>query len=266
MAIFLIWSIMTNLQPIFMSLCENGHHLLVSLLGRQLVDTGIKTTSDVSTASSEVVADVLNQMTVYGFEMLASAGIDADLPVKHVTPEGVILITKWALLAVLGFWIVRFVLRFYWIISVVMRLVSLILRMNLKMLKIICFSWFNPLYPLKLLNPLRYLNPFGYLLNWSKLHINWQDYLKLPSNLTEQMKLLSNLTERLKLPSNLTERLKLPSNLTERLKLPSNLTEHVKLPSNLTERLKLPSNLTEHVKLPSNPLQWFKRSEQQWQD
>ncbi|KAL6487881.1 hypothetical protein MHYP_G00045070 [Metynnis hypsauchen] len=115
-----------TLNSAFTSLCEDGHGFLVSLLGRQLVDSGLKKVSEVTTLTSKAVADGLNMLATYGAEMLGSSGMNANLPVKRVTPEGVIFVTKWALLAVLG----------YWILSLAVHLFAGLVRRTLWLLKI----------------------------------------------------------------------------------------------------------------------------------
>ncbi|XP_066535761.1 voltage-gated monoatomic cation channel TMEM109-like [Hoplias malabaricus] len=119
-------SVWQTLHSVYISLCEDGHGFLVSLFGRKFVDSGIKTMMEVSAVSSEFVANVLNTVVAYGSEMLGTVGINAKLPVKHITPEGVIFVTKWALLAVLA----------YWILSLAVCLVAGILRRTLWLLQI----------------------------------------------------------------------------------------------------------------------------------
>ncbi|ROI47870.1 L-asparaginase [Anabarilius grahami] len=60
---------------------------------------------------SDAVALALNTVIQYVAEILESAGIDAKLPFQKVTPEGVIFVTQWALLAVMAYWILSFILR-----------------------------------------------------------------------------------------------------------------------------------------------------------
>ncbi|KAI4884920.1 hypothetical protein NFI96_013205 [Prochilodus magdalenae] len=115
-----------TLNSAYTSLCEDGHGFLVSVFGRQPVDSGLKTIKEVTTLTSQAVADGLNLVVTYGAEMLGRAGIDANLPVKRITPDGVIFVTKWALLAVLA----------YWILSLAVCLVSGIVRRTLWLLKI----------------------------------------------------------------------------------------------------------------------------------
>ncbi|KAL7877046.1 hypothetical protein SRHO_G00036890 [Serrasalmus rhombeus] len=115
-----------TLNSAFTGLCEDGHGFLVSLVGRQLVDSGLKKVNEVTTLTSKAVADGLNTLATYGAEMLGASGMNANLPVKRVTPEGVIFVTKWALLAVLG----------YWILSLAVHLFAGLVRRTLWLLKI----------------------------------------------------------------------------------------------------------------------------------
>ncbi|XP_072533195.1 voltage-gated monoatomic cation channel TMEM109 [Salminus brasiliensis] len=115
-----------TLQSVSTSLCEDGHGFLVSLFGRQSVDSGLKTVGQLTTWTSEAAAAGLNTLAGYVSELLGAAGITASLPVKRITPEGVVFVTKWALLALLA----------YWILSLAACFVAGILRRTLWLLKI----------------------------------------------------------------------------------------------------------------------------------
>ncbi|KAK7161504.1 hypothetical protein R3I94_004250 [Phoxinus phoxinus] len=60
---------------------------------------------------SNAVASALNTVIQYVPEILESAGIDAKLPFQKVTPEEVIFVTQWALLAIVAYMIISFILR-----------------------------------------------------------------------------------------------------------------------------------------------------------
>ncbi|XP_076830137.1 voltage-gated monoatomic cation channel TMEM109 [Brachyhypopomus gauderio] len=108
------------------SLSDDAHGYLVSLCGKQAVDTSIKTVRNAVKVASEAMANALNVAGVYIAEVLAAAGIDAKLPVKRVTPEGVVFVTQWALLVVVG----------YWILSLAVSLVAGVVRSTLWLFKI----------------------------------------------------------------------------------------------------------------------------------
>ncbi|KAK3554065.1 hypothetical protein QTP70_019174 [Hemibagrus guttatus] len=87
------------------SLGDDAHSYLVSLLGKQTVVTLLKTIEEAIKVTSQAAAHALNIVAAYVTDFLGAAGIDAKLFVKHFTPEGVVFVAKWALLAVLGYWL-----------------------------------------------------------------------------------------------------------------------------------------------------------------
>ncbi|KAI5617493.1 transmembrane protein 109 precursor, partial [Silurus asotus] len=91
------------------SLGDDAYSYLVSLLGKQTVDTMQKTGWDAVKVASQAVAHALNVVAAYITDFLGAAGIDAKLPVKRFTPEGVLFVVQWALLAVLGYWLLSMV-------------------------------------------------------------------------------------------------------------------------------------------------------------
>ncbi|MCI4376146.1 hypothetical protein PGIGA_G00184970 [Pangasianodon gigas] len=108
------------------SLGDDAHSYLVSLLGKQTVDTLLKTIEDAIKLTSQAAAHALNVAAAYITDFLGAAGIDAKLPVKRFTPEGVIFVAQWALLAVLG----------YWLLSLAVSLLAGVVRRTLFMLKV----------------------------------------------------------------------------------------------------------------------------------
>ncbi|XP_026856301.2 transmembrane protein 109, partial [Electrophorus electricus] len=86
-------------------LAEDAHGYLVSLIGKQAVDILIQTVRDAVKVTSEAVANALNVAGGYMSEILATAGIDANLPASRVTADGVIIVLRWALLALVCYWI-----------------------------------------------------------------------------------------------------------------------------------------------------------------
>ncbi|XDV15358.1 hypothetical protein PO909_015471 [Leuciscus waleckii] len=99
-----VWSIITSLS-------EEAHSCLVSTVGENRVNLCLKFLQSGVKWLSDVVASALNTVIQYVMEILESSGIDAKLPFQKVTPEGVIFVTKWALLAVVAYMIISFILR-----------------------------------------------------------------------------------------------------------------------------------------------------------
>ncbi|KAK3572626.1 hypothetical protein QTP86_001124 [Hemibagrus guttatus] len=67
--------------------------------------TILMTIEEAIKVTSQAAAHALNIVAAYVTDFLGAAGIDAKLFVKHFTPEGVVFVAKWALLAVLGYWL-----------------------------------------------------------------------------------------------------------------------------------------------------------------
>ncbi|XP_056325201.1 transmembrane protein 109 [Danio aesculapii] len=100
-----------NARSIITSLSEEAHGFLVSAIGEKRVDLSLKFLQSGVKWLSDAVASALNVAIRYITEILESAGIDAKLPFQKVTPEGVIFVAQWAILAVLAYWILSFILR-----------------------------------------------------------------------------------------------------------------------------------------------------------
>uniref|UniRef100_A0A8C1DCS4 Si:dkey-9i23.15 n=1 Tax=Cyprinus carpio carpio TaxID=630221 RepID=A0A8C1DCS4_CYPCA len=100
-----------NVRSIFTSLSEEAHSCLVSTIGEKRVDLSLQFLQRGVKWLSDAVASALNMVIRYVTEILESAGIDAKLPFQKVTPEGVIFVTQWALLVVVAYWIIAFILR-----------------------------------------------------------------------------------------------------------------------------------------------------------
>ncbi|XP_016090047.1 voltage-gated monoatomic cation channel TMEM109 [Sinocyclocheilus grahami] len=99
-----------NVRSIITSLSEEAHSCLVSIFGEKRVDLSLKFLQSGVKWLSVAVASALNMVNQYVTEILKSAGIDAKLPFQKVTPEGVIFVAQWALLVVVAYWIISFIL------------------------------------------------------------------------------------------------------------------------------------------------------------
>ncbi|XP_043113695.1 transmembrane protein 109 isoform X1 [Puntigrus tetrazona] len=60
---------------------------------------------------AEGAASGLNVIAVYVSEILRATGVNESISVPHFTPEGVSAVTKWALLALMGYWLLSLLLR-----------------------------------------------------------------------------------------------------------------------------------------------------------
>ncbi|XP_051993434.1 transmembrane protein 109 [Xyrauchen texanus] len=100
-----------NVRSFVKSFSEEAHSYLVSVVGEQVVDSSLKCVRSGAKWLSDAVASALTVVIQYLTEILEAAGIDAKLPFQQVTPEGVIFITQWALLAFTAYWIISLILR-----------------------------------------------------------------------------------------------------------------------------------------------------------
>lgn len=60
---------------------------------------------------AEGAASGLNVIAVYVSEILRATGVNESISVPHFTAEGVSAVTKWALLALIGYWLLSLLLR-----------------------------------------------------------------------------------------------------------------------------------------------------------
>ncbi|KAM9478036.1 voltage-gated monoatomic cation channel TMEM109 [Clarias gariepinus] len=104
------------------SLADDAHSYLVSLLGKKTVDTLLKTMGDAVKVTSQATAHALNVVAAYIEDLL-----DFKMPEKRFTPEGVVFVAQWALLAVLA----------YWLLSLAVCLLSGVFRRTLFLLKVV---------------------------------------------------------------------------------------------------------------------------------
>ncbi|XP_052006310.1 transmembrane protein 109 isoform X1 [Xyrauchen texanus] len=76
---------------------------------------------------AEGAASGLNVIAVYVSEILRATGVNETISIPHFTAEGVSAVTKWAMLALTGYWIlcvllrvtVAFVRRVFWLLKMV---------------------------------------------------------------------------------------------------------------------------------------------------
>ncbi|TRY89958.1 hypothetical protein DNTS_001679 [Danionella cerebrum] len=99
-----------NVRSILTSLFGEAQGFLVSTVGEKKLEVALKFLQNSLKWLSDSVASALNVILRYVTEVLGSAGIDAKLPSQTVTPEGVIFVAQWALLALLAYWVMSFVL------------------------------------------------------------------------------------------------------------------------------------------------------------
>ncbi|KAJ8000916.1 hypothetical protein DPEC_G00185350 [Dallia pectoralis] len=107
-------------------LSEEAHRCLVTLIGARSVDSARKCFFLGVGYLAEAMASGANVIMKYVTQLLKAAGPDVEFPFKNVTPEAVIYVSQWLLLALIG----------YWLLSLAFRLVASTLRRVLWLLKL----------------------------------------------------------------------------------------------------------------------------------
>ncbi|KAM8842810.1 voltage-gated monoatomic cation channel TMEM109 [Synchiropus picturatus] len=126
---------MEDLSSVFTQLAGEGRALLGRLAGEQTVVSVQKAFSQVIGVVAGSLAAGLNVLIQYVAQFLRAAGFPADLPVSRVTPEGLVFVAQWVILAVIA----------YWLFSLTIRLIMSTLRRTLWLLKLVlalaCFAF-----------------------------------------------------------------------------------------------------------------------------
>ncbi|XP_048826623.1 transmembrane protein 109-like isoform X1 [Brienomyrus brachyistius] len=143
--------LLVGLRGVLDEACGKAHQLLVSVVGSRVIET---TTENAKLHLHSVfdqeklealleyfkvavgflstgAASGLNVIAVYVTEILSATGVSVKLPFPHFTAEGVAFVAQWALLAVIG----------YWVISLCLHLVLCVLRRVLWLLKLSIALW-----------------------------------------------------------------------------------------------------------------------------
>ncbi|XP_028833319.1 voltage-gated monoatomic cation channel TMEM109 [Denticeps clupeoides] len=115
-----------NFRSVLTGLHKEAHGFLVGLIGEQAVKTSLQCVTGAVRFLSEGAASILTVFTGHIREFLDVTGIRVQLPFERVTPEGVVYVVQWTLLAVLC----------YWLLSCLVRLVVRVLRQTLWLLKL----------------------------------------------------------------------------------------------------------------------------------
>ncbi|XP_022074341.1 transmembrane protein 109 [Acanthochromis polyacanthus] len=115
-----------ELRASLAELAGKGRSYLGRLVGEQTVVSVQKAFSQVLGVVAEGLAEGLNVLLQYTSHFLQAAGIQVSSPVHKVTPEGLIFVAQWVLMALIG----------YWLISLGLQLVASTLRRTLWLLKV----------------------------------------------------------------------------------------------------------------------------------
>lgn len=115
-----------ELRTTLADLAGEGRTYLGRLAGEQTVQSVQKAFSQVLGVVAGSLASGLNVLLQYISQFLHAAGIQVGVPVTKVTPEGLIFVAQWVLVALIG----------YWLISLAFQLVASTLRRTLWLLKV----------------------------------------------------------------------------------------------------------------------------------
>ncbi|XP_061580420.1 voltage-gated monoatomic cation channel TMEM109 [Cololabis saira] len=119
-------NVFQELRAALAELAEGGRALLGRLAEQQTVLSVHKAFSQVLGVVAGSLAAGLNVLLQYIVNFLNTAGVQVGFPVRKVTPEGLIFVGQWVLVALIC----------YWLISLALRLVASTLRRALWLLKI----------------------------------------------------------------------------------------------------------------------------------
>ncbi|XP_044042153.1 transmembrane protein 109 [Siniperca chuatsi] len=115
-----------ELRTALADLAGEGRTYLGRLAGEQTVLSVQKAFSQVLGVVAVSLAGGLNVLLQYVSHFLQAAGIQVGSPINKVTPEGLIFVAQWVLVALIG----------YWLLSLTFRLVASTLRRTLWLLKV----------------------------------------------------------------------------------------------------------------------------------
>ncbi|XP_058654150.1 transmembrane protein 109 isoform X2 [Onychostoma macrolepis] len=82
-----------------------------SIVGTHVIEICIEFVEMLLQFVAEGAASGLNVIAVYVSEILRATGVNESISVPHFTAEGVSAVTKWALLALIGYWLLSLLLR-----------------------------------------------------------------------------------------------------------------------------------------------------------
>ncbi|XP_061691669.1 uncharacterized protein LOC133509048 isoform X2 [Syngnathoides biaculeatus] len=100
-----------TLRGMFSGKSRELHGFVESLMGIGAIRTAAEFLGTVIRFLAEGAASGLNVIAVYVTEILRVTGFDA-LTLPRFTPEGVTTVAQWAVVAVVGYWVLTILLRF----------------------------------------------------------------------------------------------------------------------------------------------------------
>ncbi|XP_016311581.1 transmembrane protein 109-like isoform X2 [Sinocyclocheilus anshuiensis] len=102
-----------------------------SIVGTHVIEIGAEFVEMLLQLVAEGAASGLNVIAVYVSEILRATGVNETVSVPHFTAEGVSAVTKWALLALIA----------YWLLSLLLRVTVMLVRRVFWLIKAVVVLW-----------------------------------------------------------------------------------------------------------------------------
>ncbi|XP_038868248.1 uncharacterized protein LOC120062384 isoform X1 [Salvelinus namaycush] len=100
-----------SLRSLVTGTCEDVHRYVESVVGTNVIESTVEFFEMLSRFLAEGAASGLNIIALYVTDILRVTGVDVQLPFPHFTAEGVASAGQWALLALIGYWVLSIILR-----------------------------------------------------------------------------------------------------------------------------------------------------------
>ncbi|XP_024284870.1 uncharacterized protein LOC112256109 [Oncorhynchus tshawytscha] len=100
-----------SLRSLVTGTCEDVHRYVESVVGTNVIESTVEFFEMLSRFLAEGAASGLNVFSLYVTDILRVTGVDVHLPFPHFTAEGVASAGQWALLALIGYWVLSIILR-----------------------------------------------------------------------------------------------------------------------------------------------------------
>ncbi|XP_055034088.2 voltage-gated monoatomic cation channel TMEM109 isoform X2 [Misgurnus anguillicaudatus] len=121
-----------NIDSVIMEPLDGLRQYVESVVGTHAIQMGVEFVEMLMKFVAEGAASGLNVIAVYVSEILRATGVSEEtISIPHFTAEGVYSVIKWALLALIG----------YWILTVVLRVTLALVRRVFWLLKAILVLW-----------------------------------------------------------------------------------------------------------------------------
>ncbi|XP_061755911.1 voltage-gated monoatomic cation channel TMEM109-like isoform X2 [Nerophis ophidion] len=100
-----------TLRSLFRGASQELHQYAESLLGTGVIRSVVEFLQMMIRCVAEGASSGLNVIAVYVTEILRVTGFDATFTLPRFTPEGVITVAQWGILALMGYWGLTILLR-----------------------------------------------------------------------------------------------------------------------------------------------------------